>query len=346
VTELHTEGDFDASGARPGARVSSNASKPTRSLQSDLRKSAALQRTHRRSIDALILACADQHVVVTTEELLAAGIGRNAIARRVRDGKLTRLFRGVFRVGALETAWTWEAAALRACGRHAVLSHHSAAAVSGIRARRSGPIDVTVAAGHRAGQAGIRVHHSPLEPHEITTLAGLLVTSPERTLRDLAGELPQDELDRAANEAQVQRLTTAAGLRSYLARSSSRPGARALREALREEPSVTRSELERVFLALIDRIGLPRPDTNVRVEGYEVDFLWREAGLVVETDGHAAHHTRRAFEHDRRKDARLTAAGYRVLRFTWRQLHDEPEVVAARLAAALSASWPPGTRRA
>ena len=92
------------------------------------------------------------------------------------------------------------------------------------------------------------------------------------------------------------------------------------------------------MLTLIERIGLPSPRTNVRVLGYEVDFLWPDARLVVETDGYGSHGTRRAFERDRQRDARLTAAGYRVLRFTWWQLANEPEVVAARLAEALSAA--------
>jgi very-short-patch-repair endonuclease len=162
------------------------------------------------------------------------------------------------------------------------------------------------------------------------------VTSPERTLHDLAITLPRDELDRAVNEAQVLGLATAAGLHSYLARSSRRQGARALDEALRVEPRVTRSKLEDAMLALVGRVGLPVPQTNVLVEGHLVDFYWPEHRLIVETDGHGAHGTPRRFETDRTRDAHLTALGYRVLRFTWRQLERDPEIVAARLAAALA----------
>jgi very-short-patch-repair endonuclease len=162
------------------------------------------------------------------------------------------------------------------------------------------------------------------------------VTSPERTLLDLAATVPQRELERAVNEAQVQRLTSTSILHPYLARRSHHRGARALAEATRNEPRLTRSEAERRMLELITKIGLPTPRTNVKVKGHEVDFLWPEQRLIVETDGYGPHGTRAAFERDRRRDAALIAAGYRVIRFTWWQLANEPEVVAARLATALS----------
>ena len=101
---------------------------------------------------------------------------------------------------------------------------------------------------------------------------------------------------------------------------------------------MTRSEAERALLALIRRAGLPRPETNVRVLGHEVDALWRTRRLVVEVDGFGVHGTRAAFERDRRRDAALVAAGHRVIRVTWRQLAQEPELLVARLAAALATS--------
>jgi very-short-patch-repair endonuclease len=99
---------------------------------------------------------------------------------------------------------------------------------------------------------------------------------------------------------------------------------------------MTRSEAERRLLALIRRAGLPLPETNVRVLGHEVDVLWRRQRLVVEIDGFGVHGTRAAFERDRARDARMMAAGYRVLRVTWRQLEDEPEKVVALLAGVLA----------
>jgi very-short-patch-repair endonuclease len=101
---------------------------------------------------------------------------------------------------------------------------------------------------------------------------------------------------------------------------------------------MTRSEAERRLLALVRAARLPQPETNVRLGRYEVDMLWRRQRLVVEVDGFAYHGSRRAFERDRRRDADLTQAGYRVVRFTWRQITQEPEAVVARLAALIAAA--------
>jgi very-short-patch-repair endonuclease len=267
----------------------------------------------RRSTDELVVALADRHLVVTTQRLLTAGVSANAVTRRVRDGRLTRLGRGVYRVGPAPGPWTTEAAALHACGSRAVLSHETAAALWAIRPRVGGPVQVTVAGGHRRGRDWIRVHHAPLARGDVRWRDGLRVTSPERTLIDLASTLAPDDLERAANEAQVLGLV-----------------------ARRGDAPVTRSELERRLLGLVRRIGLPAPRTNVLVAGHEVDAYWPAERLIVETDGHRAHLTRARFESDRARDAHLTALGYRVLRFTWRQLDTTPEIVAARLATALT----------
>jgi very-short-patch-repair endonuclease len=297
---------------------------------------AAEHDCHPTCPDAAVMEAARRfHLAVTTAQLVDAGLSPKAIIGRVRRGWLTRLFRGVYRVGPTESRWTREAGALLACGDAAVLSHHTAAAVWGIRARARGPVDVTIARGNRAGQAGVRIHRVALTRGEVRLREGLRVTSPERTLHDLATTLHRDDLERTLNEAEVQGLTTATRLHSYLARSSRPQGTAALHEALRDE-NVTKSELQRQMLGLIRRVGLPEPRTEAYVEGYTVDFLWPEQRVIVETDGHAAHGTRRRFETDRARDAHLTACGYRVLRFTWRQLTREPEIVAARLAAALA----------
>jgi very-short-patch-repair endonuclease len=226
-----------------------------------------------------------------------------------------------------------EAGALLACGDGAVLSHRSAGALWGLVARGPAEIDVTLVARRRAGHAGIRIHRAPLPPQDVMRRLDLAVTSPLRTLLDLSAVVSRDELHRAVNEAQVQRLVTADEIRRAL---GPRRGVRALRDAVGDEPRVTRSDIERRMLALVRRVGLPLPATNVVVAGHEVDFLWPEQRVIVETDGHAAHFTPARFESDRARDARLVAAGYVVLRFTWRQLVREPEVVAARLAAALA----------
>ena len=134
---------------------------------------------------------------------------------------------------------------------------------------------------------------------------------------------------------------TRSGLKAEIA--SGRPGARPLRAVLELEkgPALTRSEAERRLLALIRAAGLPAPEHNVRVYGSEVDMLWREQGLVVEVDGFAFHSAREAFERDRMRDARLTRAGLRVMRVTWRRLTGAPQAVVADLAQALAGASRP-----
>jgi very-short-patch-repair endonuclease len=134
-------------------------------------------------------------------------------------------------------------------------------------------------------------------------------------------------LARAAEQAQIL------GLASHAELAASRPSRSS--RLLYAGPQLTRSEAERRFLDLIERARLPRPRTNVRIGRYEVDLLWPEQRLIVEVDGYAFHSTRAAFERDRARDAELIAAGYHVIRVTWRQLVEEPEATVALLAAAL-----------
>jgi very-short-patch-repair endonuclease len=97
----------------------------------------------------------------------------------------------------------------------------------------------------------------------------------------------------------------------------------------------TRTELEALFLALCRRHRLPQPEVNVRIDRFEVDFLWRAHRLIVEVDGWESHRSRSAFEEDRLRDARLQLLGYGVLRFSWRQVKDEARTVAATIRTLL-----------
>ena len=234
----------------------------------------------------LAMIAAHRHGVVTLADLAAAGLARGAVVHRIAEGRLRRLHRGVFLLGPLHGTWTREVAAVLAVGYGAALSHHSAAAFWGIRPGRAGDVDVTVANRNVRQREGIHVHRvRGLD--DVWWREGIAITSPARTLRDLARHLPRRELERAAEQAQVLRLVTRGGLG----------------DLARDEPAMTRSEAEARFLALVRAAGLPEPETNVRVAGYEVDFLWREQRLVVEVDGFAFHSSREAFERDRRKDA-------------------------------------------
>jgi very-short-patch-repair endonuclease len=289
-----------------------------------------------REVDEAVAALARrQHGVVSTAQLDAAGLGRNAIAGRVARGWLRRLHRGVYVVGPLETELTAPAGALLAAGDAAAVTHRTAATVWGmLHVRPADPVDITLLDARSSKRRGVRVHHANLEAEDLRTRHGLRLSSPARTLLDLA---TTSELDKALNEAQVLRLVTPRELTSLLARSSGHRGVRALRALVEGGAQMTRSEAERQLLDLIQAAGLPAPTTNTRVAGHEVDMHWPAQRLVVEFDGWAAHSTRAAFERDRERDADLLLAGQRVFRVTHRQLTRERERLIARLAAARAA---------
>ena len=290
---------------------------------------------HETPVEPAVAVAARQHGVVTTAQLAAAGLGRHAIAHRVRAGWLRRLHRGVYLVGPLTGPLTLEMAALLTCGvRRSALSFHTAAARWRVRAGSPALIHVSVTT-HVRHRDGVRVHRvAELRDSDVTVLDGCRVTTPLRTLSDLAACLPAHDLARAVEEAQVLRLVTRAQLLA-LPPGRSSPALRRAVEA-QHEPSLTRSEAERRLLALVRDARLPRPRTNAPLGRYEVDFLWPDQRLVVEVDGFAFHSTRAAFERDRLRDAELQAAGYRVIRVTWRQIAYEPQALIARLAAALA----------
>jgi very-short-patch-repair endonuclease len=288
----------------------------------------------------LAALAARQHGVVTLAQLAGLGIGRRAVAGRVTAGRLRRLHRGVYLVGPLEVPLARELAAVLACGERAVLSHRAAAALWGLRRASGGDVDVTVGDADVRSRPGIRVHRTRrLRRGEATRRQRIPVTTPARTLFDLATVVDGQELGRALEQAEILRLVTPGGLEALLRAQRGRAGARALRRALdhRAGPALTRSEAEARLLALVRAARLPAPAANARVGRFEVDLLWSAERLVVEVDGYAFHATPEAFERDRSRDAELQVAGYRVLRVTWSQIVREPEALVARLAVALAA---------
>jgi very-short-patch-repair endonuclease len=230
-------------------------------------------------------------------------------------------------------------AALLHAGDDCVLSHDTAAAVWGL-VGDSDPVHVTLAGRRIRAQPGLDLHRvSTLDIRDVRICRGFPVTAPARTLLDRAAVVGEDELLRTLAQARVKRLVTDADLAGALERAPTRPGAALLRRVLRQEVGAapTRSEAERRLLRLVADAELPVPETNVRRHGFEVDFVWRAARLVLEIDGYAFHGHRGAFEANRRRDQVLVAAGYRVIRVTWRQLCEEPLAVAVRIAQALGA---------
>jgi very-short-patch-repair endonuclease len=272
-----------------------------------------------------------QYGVVSRAQLYELGFDNPAVERRIANGRLHRLHRGVYAVGhtIVPPRGRWLAAVL-ACGDGAVLSHRSAAALWDIRPTTATRIDVTVA--HTSGvrtTAAIVVHRSR-RAVEAVTCDRVPVTTPGRTLLDLATALPRRQLEKAAEMAEALRLNVIV--------DPGHPGARRLAAAMAHDLShTTRSPLEDDFLALCDRFEIPRPRVNAIVEGFEVDFCWPDERLVVETDGR--HHlTRAAFERDRARDALLLVRGWRVMRFTGRQVRRDTKEVAALVLSARSRS--------
>jgi very-short-patch-repair endonuclease len=262
---------------------------------------------------------AGQHGVVLLAQLVAAGITERAVVRRVRSGHLHRIHRGVYAVGhpRLWKEGRWLAAVL-ACGEGAVLGHRGAAALWDLMPAPSGPVDVTVpGSGGRRKRPGIAVHRSTtLEPSCCTCERQIPVTTPARTIDDRRRVLRADRFDAVLRRAELLRLD--AGRQEGF------------------EPDPTRSELEHRFLRLCRRHRIPRPEVNVRLGRFLVDFLWRDERLVVETDGYRFHRTRSAFESDRARDVELRLLGYQVVRFTHMQLKDESSWVARTLRALLA----------
>jgi len=226
-------------------------------------------------------------------------------------------------------------AALLACGPTAALSHRTSLHVSQIR-HRVGAVEVIIPGGRAT--AGVRWRRAPLPPGDVVERHGMRVTTPARTLVDVAGTTSRRDLARLVEEAQRRHLVTPGELAVAVARARGRTGIGRLRAILltAEEPAFTRSEAERRLLELIRGAGLPRPLTNVNVAGYEVDFAWPEQRLIIEVDGYEFHRSREAFERDRARDAALLAAGHRVLRVTWRQLITEPQQLVATFSSALA----------
>jgi Protein of unknown function (DUF559) len=266
-------------------------------------------------------------------------LGRGAIDGRLRTGSLRRVHRGVYAVGGavLPRKGRWLAAVL-ACGEGAALSHLSAAVHWNLLNYDAPQPEVTAPAS-RKGVPGIRLHRShSLDAQDTTNHQGIPTTTVHRTLLDIAAQVPEHHLERALAQAERLQLYDHRAIESVIARSNGHRGTKRLTKAIDAGPQFTRGELEARMQRLARQHGLPQPECNTSLDApdhphTEVDAYFPAHHLIVETDGWDTHKTRQAFESDRAKDAALTAAGYTVVRFTWRQLRDEPQTVADRLKA-------------
>jgi uncharacterized protein DUF559 len=271
-------------------------------------------------------------------QLLRLGISAKAIAHRMRKGELHLVLPSVLAVGhAALPELGAEVAALLHAGDGAVLSHRTAAALWGF-ATRGSELQVTLRR-HVRDLPTFRAHRvAVLDLRDVRLHHGLPVTAPARAMLDLAGEATPDELIGALAEARVRKLVTDAQLQAAMGRAPYRTGVAQLRavmgSAAGSQP--TRSRGERRILALIAQAGLPAPQANAPVCGFEADLLWRSERVIVEYDGWETHGHRRAFARDRRRDQILGAAGYHVIRVTWWELTHEPTALIVRIAQTLA----------
>jgi hypothetical protein len=267
--------------------------------------------------------------VLTRAELRACGLDDQAIGVRVRNGRLHRLFTGVYVVGhELLTVEACFLAAVKACGPDAVLSHYSAAVLHGLLEWDGRDPEVTTRTARR--HRGIRTHRS--SHLDRCFVKGIPVTPVRRTLIDLsASRLPYKRLRRAVNEALNQRVIKLGELVT-----SDHRGANRLREIL-ASAAPTMNEFEDVVLAIVTEGGLPMPDVGQWHLGFKPDFRWARQRVIVEADGRQTHDQALARADDARRQAVFEAQGETVLRLSWRQATTQPKETLRRIRRALQA---------
>jgi very-short-patch-repair endonuclease len=285
-----------------------------------------------------------QHGAVALRQLIALGLSRQAVAKRVAAGRLHPVYRGVYAVGHRRLTRNGRfMAAVLACGDGALLSHLSAAELYGFGGSGT-TIDVTSATRSRSGIPGIRLHQPrKLAPEHRTTIDGIPVTTVPRLLADLAATLDHHGLKRVWQEAQRRQLLDVKAIRPLT--SQPRKGISKLSALVEdhEDAPDTHTEFEHRFHDFITKRDIPTPAYNVALHGYVVDALYRHERLIIELDSRAYHWHRAEEDHDR--DAELLTHGYRTYRITWRALTSSPDKVERRIRRMLGPLCRPATVR-
>jgi hypothetical protein len=287
------------------------------------------------SVD-LVLAriAARQHGLLRLAQLLAAGLSRQTISRRVKDGRLHRIYHGVYALGhrGLSRHGLW-LAGVYAAGEGAGLSHLCCAALWEVRELRTDFVDV-VAPKRRQPSGPLRVHVSrTLIPSDITIRKGIPVTTIARMCVDLTDVLTPHQLANVMHEADYRKLLSLAQLGEAMDRGKGRPNLHRLEKALALNAggsAGTKSPHEDAFLALLESVGIAEPLVNTQLLGEEVDCHWPERKLVVEVDGRG-HGRPRTKRDDAIRDKVLHEAGWQVLRFSGQDIERRPHDVLARL---------------
>jgi predicted transcriptional regulator of viral defense system len=295
-----------------------------------------------------------QHLVFSLEQLRESGLTDSAVRNRVAADRLHRIHHAVYSLVPRELL-TWEGlymAAVLACGPGAVLSHRSAARLHELRNYGYTRIDVTVPGRSHRTHPGVAVHRSTtLTDEDVTIANNIPVTTIARRLFDLAEVVTPRQLERAFDQADSLEVLDGRAIDDQLARNSMRRGAKAIRHVLNTHyigSTPTENDFEEALLALTRSLGLPDPTAQYYIDPGDgeplirADFAWPDRKIVVETDGRKTHGTRQAFETDRRRDQRLTAAGWTVIRTTWHQLNHRPHELKPVLLKLLGPASPNG----
>jgi very-short-patch-repair endonuclease len=288
---------------------------------------------------------ARQKTIVSGAQLRALGLGRRAIKYRVETGRLHVVFRDIYSVGCGELPpLAREQAALLACGRAAFISHRSAALIWGLDNGERPEVEVSVVGRYCASREGIRVHRiRAIDRRELRQHEGLWVSSPARTVLEIAALASINEVEWTIERGLVQRVLEPREVDAVLARNERCRGAARVAAVIGDDTAteMIRSRTEKHFLRLMRDAGLPRPDVNVGRGRSELDFVWRDQRLVVEIDGYTFHRGPAAFRRDHEKNLVLQDDRFEIMRFTHDHVEQRPILVVARVAAALARRTPP-----
>jgi very-short-patch-repair endonuclease len=281
-----------------------------------------------------------QRTIVSHQQLIALGCSRRVIAHWVNRGRLQLVFFAVYSVVCGELPpLAREQAALLACGERSFLSHHTAAAIWGLRRPLPVEVQVSVVGRRCSSRKGMRRHEiHEIDREELRHHEGLWVSSPERAILEIAGALPAPDVAAAIDDGLAGKVLNRRKLADVLARHRGRRGAGRLAAVLAGGTgrTITRSRAERAFLKLIRDARLPAPQVNEPFGRWELDFVWPEHRLVVEIDGYGFHSGPRAFHRDHEKDLALADARLDVRRFTRHHVVEQSALVLARVAAELA----------
>jgi very-short-patch-repair endonuclease len=289
------------------------------------------------NIDGQIAQLATARGLIRLETLRSLGLTRQAVAARCQAHSLIRVHQGVYFVGHIDpTSRATAEAAVLACGDRAALSHDSAAALWGLR---KWPRIPEVSSPLYRRRPGIRAHRTTtMTRRDVTTRAGIRVTTVARTTADIAPRLTDIQLTNLIHEARRNRDLPNAELERLYALC---PRAADVYDS---EEAPSRSVFQHEFKSFLIRWDLPIPEFEAAWHGFEVDAFYEDQRLIIELDGYRDHSEPDRFEADRERDALAIELKFDALRITWKRLKRKPAPLARQLRAILAARDPAGRR--